>query len=94
MRYSILQNKKECYFCLGKAECIHEVFYGTANRKLSIEDGCCIYLCNAHHNMSDNSVHFNKQMDLKVKRDMQLRWQEFYGKTEEDFIKRYGKNYL
>ena len=94
MRYSILQDKKECYICHGKAECWHEVFYGFANRKLSIEDGCCIHLCNAHHNMSDNSVHFNKQMDLKVKRDMQLRWQEFYLKTKEDFIKRYGKNYL
>lgn len=93
-RYSILQNKKNCYFCGKPAECIHEVFYGTANRKLSIEDGCCVYLCNQHHNMSNNSVHFNKNMDLQLKIVMQKQWQEYYNKTKEDFIARYGKSVL
>lgn len=35
-RFSILNNLDKCYFCGKKAECIHEVFYGTANRKISI----------------------------------------------------------
>lgn len=93
-RFSILQNKKECYFCKKPYECIHEVFYGTANKKISIEDGCCIYLCNNHHNMSDNSIHFNRQMDLQVKIEMELKWMKYYNRTEENFIKRYGKSYL
>lgn len=93
-RFSILQNKKECYVCGSKNIHIHEVFYGTANRKKSIEDGCCIYLCPRHHNMSDEGIHFNKELDLEVKQLMERKWLDTYNKNIEDFIKRYGKNYL
>lgn len=64
------------------------------NRQKSIEDGCCIYLCGTHHNMSNKGIHFNHELDLKVKREMEKRWLEYYQKTIDDFIKRYGKNYL
>ena len=46
------------------------------------------------HNISNYGVHFNKELDLLLKRTAQLIWQEYYNKTEEDFIKRYGKSYL
>ena len=46
------------------------------------------------HNMSDYGVHFNKELDLKLKRIAQKRWQEYYHKTKEDFIKKYGKSYI
>lgn len=93
-RYSILQDKKKCYVCdttLGLHT--HEVFYGK-NRQKSIEDGCCIYLCGTHHNLSNQGIHFNHDLDIKVKEQMEQKWLEVYNKTIEDFIKRYGRNYL
>lgn len=64
------------------------------NRKKSIEDGCCVYLCGKHHNQSNAGVHFNKQLDLQLKQDMEYQWMYYYNKSVEDFIKRYGKNYI
>lgn len=95
-RYSILQkNFNECYVCGAKINLhIHEVFYGTANRKKSIEDGCCIKLCGKHHNLSKEGIHFNRELDLQIKKEMEMKWLYHYKKTKEDFIKRYGKNYL
>lgn len=72
----------------------HEIFYGTANRQKSIEDGLVIFLRPEDHNMSDRGIHSNIEFDLYAKRKAQKRWMEFYGKTTEQFIKRYGKNYL
>ena len=93
-RFSILQEKKECYVCHTRISLhIHEVYFGK-NRQKSIEDGCCIYLCGTHHNLSSQGIHFNHNLDIKVKQVMEERWIEYYGKTKEDFIKRYGKNYL
>lgn len=94
VRYSILQDKKECYVC-GTATNIHihEVFFGK-NRQKSIEDGCCIYLCGTHHNMSNQGIHFNHDLDIRAKRDMEEKWLEVYGKTIDNFRDRYGKNYL
>ena len=71
----------------------HEIFYGS-NRQKSIEDGLVIFLRPEDHNMGDNGIHKNREFDLYAKRKAQLRWMEFYGKTVEQFIKRYGKNYL
>lgn len=83
----------ECYFCgTTKNLHIHEVFYGTANRQKSIRYGCCVSLCAIHHNLSNMSVHFNKDMDLNLKRTMQKRFVEVYPKL--DFLKIFGKNYL
>ena len=93
MRYSILQNKKECYVCGSPYIHIHEVYYGK-NRQKSIEDGCCVYLCGKHHNQSNEGVHFNKELDKELKIKMELKWIEYYNKEIEDFIKRYHRNYL
>ena len=71
----------------------HEVF-GAYNRQKSIEDGLVIFLRPEDHNMSEKGIHANREFDLYAKRKAQLRWQEFYGKTEEQFRKRYGKSWL
>lgn len=93
-RFSLMQDEKECYVCgVMQNIHIHEVYFGK-NRTKSIEDGCCIYLCGKHHNQSNDGVHFNKELDLKIKQRMQLYWMKEYNKTVEDFIKRYGRNYL
>lgn len=95
MPNSIVQSKNECYVCkttIGLHR--HEIFYGTANRKKSIEDGMTVKLCGKHHNLSTEGVHFNKQLDNHLKKLGQIVWEEYYQKTTEDFIKRYGHNYL
>ena len=93
-RFSILQNEKKCYVC-GTTQNIHihEVMFGR-NRNNSIKDGCCVYLCGYHHNQSNEGVHFNHKLDMELKQKMEKRWLEYYDKTIEDFIKRYGRNYL
>ena len=72
----------------------HEIFYGTANRRKSIEDGMVIFLRPEDHNMSDRGIHADREFDLYAKRKAQIRWMEFYGKTVDQFIQRYGRNYL
>ncbi len=92
MRYSILNNLDKCYFCGRPKEHIHEVYFGTANRKISIENGFCVGLCNYHHNSSNNSVHKNYAMNLELKRIYQEEYEKTH--TREDFIKLIGKSYL
>lgn len=93
-RFSILQNEKKCYVC-GTTQNIHihEVMFGR-NRNNSIKDGCCVYLCGYHHNQSNEGVHFNHKLDMQLKQEMEKRWLEYYHKDIEDFIKKYGRNYL
>lgn len=92
MRYSILNNLDKCYFCGKPRQAIHEVFFGTANRKISIDNGFCVGLCNAHHNGSNYSVHHNRDMDLKLKRLYQTEYEKTH--SRDDFIKLIGRNYL
>lgn len=72
----------------------HEVFYGVRNRQKSIDDGLVVFLPPELHNTSSLGVHYNKALDLELKKAAQKRWCEYYDKTIEEFIKRYGKNYL
>ena len=71
---------------------IINVFYGTANRKLSEKYGCWIYLCAYHHNMSDEGIHFNKELDLKIKKLCQEVFEQ--NGSREEFMRIFGKNYL
>lgn len=72
----------------------HEVFFGRKNRKKSIEDGLVVFLTPELHNMSNYGVHFNKSFDSELKEIGEEVWCSYYGKTIEDFIERYGRNYL
>lgn len=91
---SIISNEKQCLVC-GRQRGLHKhhIFYGTANRRISEIDGCWCYLCAKHHNMSNYAVHFEKKLDLALKEYCQKKWEERYG-SREDFIKRYGRNYI
>ena len=72
----------------------HEVFFGTRNRQKSIEDGLIVFLKPELHNMSNEGVHFNQQFRDYMQKEGQRQWMAYYDKTIDDFIKRYGKNYL
>jgi hypothetical protein len=72
----------------------HEVFFGVRNRKKSIDDGLVVFLTPELHNQSNYGVHFNKSFDLELKQEAEKVWLITYKKTKEDFIKRYGRNYI
>lgn len=90
---SILQEEKECLVC-KTTQNLHEhhVFEGTANRKISEQTGLKIWLCAYHHNMSNDGIHFNKELDLSVKRMAQEKFEETH--TREEFRSLFGKSWL
>lgn len=92
-RYSILYDLKRCAVCgTTQGIHIHEVYYGTANRRKSIANGFCVGLCGKHHNLSNEGVHFNKALDLKLKQEYQKAFEQTH--TREEFMQLIHKNYL
>lgn len=71
----------------------HHIFRGK-NRKRADADGLTVYLCHFCHNEPPGGVHYNKPRDLMLKRFAERIWLDHYGKTIDDFIKAYGRNYL
>ena len=84
---------RQCYVC-GCTTNLHRhhVFEGSANRKKSDQYGMVIDLCGRHHNLSSDGIHFNKDLDLKVKREYQKKFEEQYG--HEKFMEVFKRNYL
>jgi len=96
MAKSIIQTTKECYVCksINNLE-THHIFFGTANRKKSEQDGLKVYLCVRHHRVYKTSVHGgNKALDTQLKQMAQRIYMKKNNKTIQDFRNRYGKNYL
>lgn len=89
---SIIQEDKECYFCGTELDLhSHHIFEGTANRKNSEKYGLKVWLCGEHHNLSNNSVHFNFIYMTLLKRIGQLYFEKTY---DEDFKSIFRRNYL
>ena len=75
----------------------NEVFHGTRNRKKSIEDGLVIFLTPEMHRTGKLSFHKNPKFwkeIVEIQKIAEQTWLEYYGKTKDDFIARYGRNYL
>ena len=95
MSKSIIEGKnaKQCFICSGTQNLErHHIFYGTSNRKNSDKYGLTVHLCQPHHRDSKEGVHFNKDLDLELKKLAQKRFEEKYG--HEKFMAIFGKNYL
>ena len=91
MAKSIIQSKHECLICGDTYHLnLHHVIYGTANRKLSDQYGLTCYLCNYHHT-GKAGIHFNKEMDDKLKKFAQEKFEEVY--KDKNFIEIFGRNY-
>ncbi len=89
---SIMQDHKECYLT-GSTNDLHKHHvFGGANRSNSEKYGCWIWLRSDWHNMSDRGVHFDRQLDLTIKRDTQAKFESIWGHAL--FLKVFGKNYL
>jgi len=81
-----------CYVCGTKFNLhTHHIFPGR-NRKVSDEWNMTIKLCAYHHNMSNNGIHFDKELDLQVRQMAQREFEKRYG--HEKFMKLIGRNYL
>ena len=95
-RKSILTDDLEhCIECGSSPAHLHEVFFGR-NRQQSIIYGCVIPLCDHHHtnNTFGSAIHYSSEMCLKWHKKAELEWMAFYDKTEEDFIKVFGRSYI
>ena len=94
MSKSIISNSYQCVVC-GRQDNLHRhhIYGGTGRRKISEKYGCWCYLCPEHHNMSDVGVHFNRELDKKLKTACQIAWESRYGDRAE-FIKKFGRSYL
>lgn len=94
MRKSILTDDLSVSYLSGRpAECIHHVFGGSGRRSVSEKYGFIVPLTNDEHNMSDYGIHFNKELDLYIKRKCQKAYEDL-GNSRENFINLIGKNYL
>ena len=90
---SRFHDTRSCYVC-GKGTNLHthHIYHGRGLRKLSEKYGCTVVLCAAHHNLSNEGVHFNDELDKRFKRECQ-EWLEANGMTTYDFMNIFGRNY-
>ena len=100
---SILQSnhdRRRCWLCMRLCgdyrEHVslhkHHIFGGHALRKISEAEGFYVWLCPAHHEFGQQSVH----ADIATSRILQRAAQEEYEKTHKrtEFVKLIGKSYL
>ena len=86
----IVPDMDVCMFCGRPREAVHHVF-GGPDRKKSERYHLVVPLCNDHHNMTDESVHFDKYMRRTVQSLGQTAFEREYG--HDKFMKVFGKNY-
>ena len=96
MSKSIIKHnyKGVCFLCRRITQTEEHHIFGGGNRTKADREGLTVYLCHNCHNEAPNGVHFNRERNEHLKRIGEKAWCEYYGKTIEDFIKEYGRNYL
>ena len=74
----------------------HEIFFGIANRKKSIEYGLVVFIKPEDHNMSSYGVHCinGHEFDAHLKRYGQYIAMQTYGWSKEEFRNIFGKSYI
>lgn len=98
MAKSIMQRDDGCCYLCGRngngdpLEWHHCL--GGANRKLSEQDGLKVRICgNRCHRNGRGAAHRNAGTANFLKAEAQKAWESTYG-TREEFMRRYGRNYL
>lgn len=91
MKSIIQEDTDYCFFCGRYGTEIHHIFFGNPNRKWSDKYKCVVGLCADHHR-GNNGVHFNRELDLTLKKIGQKKFEETY--PELNFMGIFGKNYL
>ena len=90
---SIISNERECFVCKKPFHLHRHHIWGGGRRELSEKYGCWVYLCGRHHNFSDFGVHYNKSLDIKLKKLCQTKLEES-GWSREKVAETFGRNYL
>ena len=90
-----LNDAGRCAIC-GKEHGLHRhhVFFGTANRQLSEEDGMVVYLCPDCHEHGARAVHRNRETDVALKQAAERVWMADRDADEDAFRERYGRSWL
>lgn len=89
--HSILTNDMTKCYMSGDSNNVHvHHIFGASNRSNSETYGFVVPLRADWHNMADYGVHFDRNLDLKLKRMCQDYWLKKYG-TQEQFIIIFGK---
>ncbi len=92
---SIIPNNDEyCFLCKQVGRYIvgtdtHHMLFGN-KKSFADDDGLTVQLCHRHH----MRLHQQQEHQLELKQLAERVWLEHYNKTIEDWIKRYGKNFL
>lgn len=92
---SIIPNNDEyCFLCKQKGRYVkgtdtHHCLFGN-KKKYADDDGLTVQLCHRCH----MRLHQQQEHQLELKRLAEQVWLDHYGKTVEDWISRYGKNFL
>lgn len=91
-----MTDKKECHVCGDQRELErHHCLHGTSNRQKAEQDGLWVWLCpECHRGRWGVHGYDGYELSLSLKREAEAKWLEHYGKTVEDWIDRYGKNFL
>lgn len=84
------ENIECCYICGQYATETHHCIHGTANRRLADKDGLTVRLCHTCH----ANLHDKGNLDKELQRLAQVRWMEYYERSEDEFRNRYGKSYI
>lgn len=96
----VTEYELNCVICGRPTTTTHHLIEGNGKRPLSDKYGLLVPLCDAHHNMSNNSVHLNPAMQAMGHIIGQLAFEkDFYRKGAEDpareeFRRIFGKSYL
>lgn len=96
---------RECLLCRLKADAAgyygelphtnlqkHHIFGGHKFRKIAEHWGLWCYLCDPHHEHSNEAVHLNAEVSLKLKQRAQKAFEELY--SHDEWMEIIGKNYL
>lgn len=98
MTISLLSEDRVCWVCGSPNVELHHVYSGWANRCQSDKYGCTVYLCRRHHTNQLHGVHFDRDLDMKLRRECQKAWEARYAKNpygvHEEFRRIFGKSYL
>lgn len=89
---SIMGGRLGCYLCGFRGDLArHEVFHGITNREKSKALGCWVNLCPRCHTRLHQK---DPSLDWDLKRHGQVRAMAHYGWSVEEFIERFGRNYV
>ena len=71
----------------------HHIYAGT-RRDISERYGAVIFLCHNCHNEPPLGVHHDAEIRKQLQKNEQKRLMRLYHWSVEDFMSRFGKNYL